>query len=836
MSTSSQVLADFIRAREADILRSWETVAANIRDRKPLSRHALLNDVDSVLHAIADRLDPRAVLGADDGEALAMSEHAMQRAEIGSTLVNVTAELFALRDAIEEAWPGADGSADREVLAELRHAFEQVLLETIGQFVRFRLGLLESVDEIVRGWDPNEELAATLERLLGVLLRNIEGIDTLAVLLKEDEDVLRVRAAVGLEEATQPGFPLRIGQGFVGLIAAERAPRLLHAASDDPLVVSPFLRAAGVRALYGVPLLSRGELLGVAHMGSLSVRDFSDETKALFGAIVARVVGVIHQDVLNDRLKLERSRYRAIFDNSPGVIYAKDSEGVYLTINARAHADLGLSPEAFIGHTDHDVFPPDVARALREADARVMQSETSLEQEDTVQVGDELHHYLTTKFPLFDTNGRVVGVGGISTEITERRRREDVQRLLLEAGRILAGSLDFSRNVTKMIERVVDELAECSMLYVVDEEHWGRPPVVCHRDRSKVELARRCCDFPAQEGRPHLIDSVLRTGETLHMPRVPKHYVDTIAPDEEQRDIMLSLGFGSMIQTALVARGRVLGALVLLRGPSSRPFDALDVSVSRELAGRISLAIDNSALYSASRRATHARDEVLGVVAHDLRNPIGTIALAAESLASTLGPAGHDAQRQVQAIRRAAGRMETLVGDLLDQHAIERGLFEVAPRTWPAQMFLQQVAEEHGARVEAAALRLDVSIPSHLPEVAADRDRVLQVFGNLLSNAVKFTPRGGRIRVGARVRDGRVCYCVRDTGAGMSRDALRHLFDRYWQARREDRRGVGLGLAIAKGIVEAHGGAIWASSAPGEGTTVCFTLPCARAEAARRLH
>jgi len=96
--------------------------------------------------------------------------------------------------------------------------------------------------------------------------------------------------------------------------------------------------------------------------------------------------------------------------------------------STRARVDLGLSPEAFIGHTDDDLFPPDDARALREADARVMQSKANLEQEDTVQVGEELHHYLTTKFPLFDTNGSVVGVGGISTEITERRRREEFGR------------------------------------------------------------------------------------------------------------------------------------------------------------------------------------------------------------------------------------------------------------------------------------------------------------------------------------------------------------------------------------------------------------------------
>jgi signal transduction histidine kinase len=127
--------------------------------------------------------------------------------------------------------------------------------------------------------------------------------------------------------------------------------------------------------------------------------------------------------------------------------------------------------------------------------------------------------------------------------------------------------------------------------------------------------------------------------------------------------------------------------------------------------------------------------------------------------------------------------------------------------------------------LSAAQLHLELDVPSTLPTLWVDRDRVIQVFENLLANAMKFTPRGGRVTIGGREDAGGVVFRVADTGPGISPDKLSHLFDRFWQARDADRRGMGLGLAIAKQVVEAHGGEIWAESQVGRGTTFFFTIP-----------
>ena len=118
-----------------------------------------------------------------------------------------------------------------------------------------------------------------------------------------------------------------------------------------------------------------------------------------------------------------------------------------------------------------------------------------------------------------------------------------------------------------------------------------------------------------------------------------------------------------------------------------------------------------------------------------------------------------------------------------------------------------------------------MELPQGLPDVWADRDRLLQVFENLIGNALKFTARGGRMTVGASPRNGQVVFWVSDTGVGISAENVPHLFDRFWQARNTRREGAGLGLPIVKGIVEGHGGRVRVESAPGRGRTFFFTIP-----------
>jgi signal transduction histidine kinase len=223
---------------------------------------------------------------------------------------------------------------------------------------------------------------------------------------------------------------------------------------------------------------------------------------------------------------------------------------------------------------------------------------------------------------------------------------------------------------------------------------------------------------------------------------------------------------------------------------------------------------------------------VLGIVAHDLRNPLGTIVMQA----SLLRRHGHEPERRsgrpAEAIERAATRMSRLIQDLLDVTRMEAGRLSIEQTRVHTGQVVREVVEAQEPLASSSSLELDLDLSPDLADVWADRDRLLQIFENLIGNALKFTAPGGRVTVGAAPRDGEALFWVADTGAGIAAEDVPHLFDRFWQARKAGRRGAGLGLPIVKGIVEAHGGRVWVESTPGHGSVFFFTIPTGpRAEA-----
>jgi len=235
------------------------------------------------------------------------------------------------------------------------------------------------------------------------------------------------------------------------------------------------------------------------------------------------------------------------------------------------------------------------------------------------------------------------------------------------------------------------------------------------------------------------------------------------------------------------------------------------------------LTVELESALEIAERSTRMRDEVLAVVAHDLRNPVHTILSAAGVV--ELVPSGHDHDRQVQVIHRAARTMERLISDLLDVASIENGTFSL--RTAPVD--LTSLVSDAMELIESQARerKIDIrrEIEHEVPVVMGDSDRLTQALANLLSNAVKFTPQGGNVRVRVAASGDEVVVSVADTGVGISPTDLPHVFDRFWRGRDTATKGAGLGLSIACGIIEAHGGRISAESELGVGTTMTLALP-----------
>ncbi len=227
----------------------------------------------------------------------------------------------------------------------------------------------------------------------------------------------------------------------------------------------------------------------------------------------------------------------------------------------------------------------------------------------------------------------------------------------------------------------------------------------------------------------------------------------------------------------------------------------------------------------ALRRAIRARDEVVSIVSHDLRNPLGVVSGAAELL---LDLPLDEAERRKQAdiILRSARRMSRLIEDLLDVARIEAGAFRIAPTPVSVAGVLRELEEEFSGQASDAGIALEVRVPTPDLTLYADGARVLQALANLVGNALKFTAEGGTVGVFAEARTPEeIVLRVMDTGPGIEAEELAHLFDRFWQAERTGRAGSGLGLVIVRGIAEAHGGSVEVESEPGRGSTFSLVLP-----------
>jgi signal transduction histidine kinase len=274
----------------------------------------------------------------------------------------------------------------------------------------------------------------------------------------------------------------------------------------------------------------------------------------------------------------------------------------------------------------------------------------------------------------------------------------------------------------------------------------------------------------------------------------------------------------------------IVGALALSFAEPCA-LDAADQAFTLLLAQAAADALVRARSYDAERAArreaetqARARADVLGIVAHDLRNPLNLIGSSSQLLVELDLPSV-ERRKMLEVMQRAVRHMNRLIGDLLDATRLQAGRLTLDFSEVDVREIVREAEEMFRHTAEERHVRLHALSPKHECVARADAGRVLQAVGNLISNALKFTAAGGRVTLSARCAGEELVFRVADTGPGIPADDQPHLFDRFWQARDGDRRGVGLGLAITKGIIDAHGGRIWVESTPGVGSIFSFALP-----------
>jgi PAS domain S-box-containing protein len=645
-----------------------------------------------------------------------------------------------------------------------------------------------------------------------------------AILVVEDEQIV----ALELQDRLT-----RMGHSVVGVVASAEE------AIEDSRRLRPELILMDVKL--------QGELDGIDAAAAIGTEldaaivyltAFADET-TLQRAKVTRPYGYIlkpfHERELHVVIEVSLYRHRveralreaelwrsALLRSVGDAVVAGDAAGCVKFMNPLAEALTGWRASEAIGVRFDDVFKT-TGRTEHPSDTWEDAPATILIRKDGSPRPIE-RELTPIRDPVGD--GAPMGTVCVFRDVSERGRIRDRQRLLAVASSELVSSLDREVVLTRLTSLIARSWTDWCLIHLADVHGDLRLEAVAHRDPRTHTAVARLAGSAVRNQPATAVGDVVRTGDAVQLDALADRGWPASALGIEG-PVAADLAAAAAIIVPLRARNQQLGTLTVASVCHERGFDQADLELAEELARRIAYGLDNAQLYADAQRATVMRDDVLAVVSHDLRNPLSTISMAAEQLLWL--PEKIEPQRVMKnagAIKRNAERMERLIDDLLDVGRVDTGRLSIELQRVSASSIVAEALSSCEAIAVERAIRL-VSPPFPDADVQCDRGRVLQVLSNLIDNAVKFSARGGEIRIGGELCRGGFRFSVSDQGKGLAADQLEQVFKRYWQAPETKHRGSGLGLYIAKGIVDAHGGKIWVDSTQGHGSTFHFTIPLA---------
>jgi PAS domain S-box-containing protein len=527
----------------------------------------------------------------------------------------------------------------------------------------------------------------------------------------------------------------------------------------------------------------------------------------------------LNQQVLSEH----EAEFQATFEKAAAGIAHVGTDGRCLRVNQRLCEIIGYPAKDALKLRLQDIVHPEEFAAQSAALEQILAGERESDHSEVrfLHRSGSPVWVDTTVSLLRDAKGQAKKFIVIVEDASRRKHAEAGQRVLAEASEILLASIDSKPTLAKVANTVVPVLADWCVIELTSADAHAAPErAFAHMEYSKAEQLQKVFGGFAGRGgqRPRLISDV--TEEQL------KGW--SVNPTDQQ--LWRELEIKSVIIVPLMVRGGQLGSITFISSATGRRYDVADVTIAEDLAHRVALGLENARLYQEAQDAIGARDEFLSIASHELRTPLTPLQIQLQRLLGVAGKAGldHMPKEQVRGmLQRSAiqvSRLATLIDSLLDVSRITAGRFHLELE----QVDLLALAREVIARFNEAAtaggslLTLTTSDPVSL---RCDPLRVEQVLSNLLSNAIKYgNGQPIEVRVGISGEIGTLV--VADKGIGIGSDKLPKIFDRF--ERGEAARsyaGLGLGLYIAKQIVEAHHGSIRVSSEPGKGSVFTVEVP-----------
>ncbi|MGH7603920.1 MAG: PAS domain-containing sensor histidine kinase [Gemmatimonadaceae bacterium] len=554
-----------------------------------------------------------------------------------------------------------------------------------------------------------------------------------------------------------------------------------------------------------------------------------------------------------DGLQLTAIEYRLLVEHSPVLIWRANVDKkcdyfnkVWLDFTGRT-----LEQEVGDGWAE-GVHPDDLDRCFQiyvtNFDARL-----PFEMEYRLKRYDGAYRWIFDRgVPYTDDNGEFLGYIGSCVDVTDRREAEQQklemaaehaafvavtaseqalrqtqarERFLAHVSAVMSAQLDYQAALSALVDLIVPALADLC-LFDSAEDGSVRRRAWKHVDAATDKwLAEKIATGVIQSSTSEA-SRLLREGVAEFVPAVDEAWIEATATSTEHEEFLRALRLRSLMQIPLRDGDRLIGILSLARINDERPYTDVDLNLAISIGDRLTASLRNALLYSELQQAVRMRDEVTSIVSHDLRNPVHTVRMASSMLLDIGDTVDSAAVRKnLMVIQRSALNMSRLLDDLLDVAKSEAGSFSIEATATDLGSIMSSAVEQFRLQAGQRGIELSAAIPEGLPPAHADASRVAQVLSNLTANALKFTPTGGSVRLSATVAGDEIVVAVADTGIGIAPENVAHVFNRFWQAKRASRASAGLGLAIAKSIVEAHGGRIWVESREGRGTTFHFTLP-----------
>ena len=431
-----------------------------------------------------------------------------------------------------------------------------------------------------------------------------------------------------------------------------------------------------------------------------------------------------------------------------------------------------------------------------------------------------------------------VGIAGATAEYVRsseerlRARQADLE-FLCEAGELLSSSLDSQSTLARLTRLLVPRLADFCVVQLDGYSLEATP--ILHVDPTKTELIREVLRaFPAlEDASGHA--QVVSTGKPLLVESVSPGLFESIAKTPRQLELMRQLGPCSWLVVPLRIKANMFGTISMACAESGRHYAAPDLLLAEDLARRAAAAIDNARLYELSRSeraraeaATRTKDEFVAMVSHELRTPLNVIIGWVRLLrGGTLSEKTRE--RALAVVERNANAQSQLVADLLDISRVITGKIRIDPAQVDLGNLVRMVLEDAHFSLETKHIQLHTELAEDATVMRGDGERLRQVVWNLLLNAIKFTPKSGEIRLSLRRVESDLELVIQDNGIGIAADFLPQVFDSFRQSDSKTTRthgGLGIGLSIAKHLVDLHGGSIVAhSDGLGKGASFTVRLP-----------